>query len=153
LENISTTLHNRGLKVGIISTASIDHATPASFYAHQPSRDMYFEISEELPTSNFEFFGGGGILENDNFNDKVTKQGYRVVNTKGAIDSLKNGDEKVIAISPTLQDSKSMTYAIDRKEGEFTLADFVKKGIEVLDNEKGFFMMAEGGKIDWLHNS
>ncbi|MEG2121757.1 MAG: alkaline phosphatase [Rikenellaceae bacterium] len=150
LENISTTLHNRGMKVGIISTASIDHATPASFYAHQPSRDMYFEISEELPTSNFEFFGGGGILENDNFNDKVTKQGYRVVNTKGAIDSLKNGDEKVIAISPTLQDSKSMTYAIDRKEGEFTLADFVKKGIEVLDNEKGFFMMAEGGKIDWL---
>ena len=24
-----------------------------------------------------------------------------------------------------------------------------KKGIEVLDNETGFFMMVEGGKIDW----
>ncbi|MBQ2293727.1 MAG: alkaline phosphatase, partial [Bacteroidaceae bacterium] len=31
----------------------------------------------------------------------------------------------------------------------WTLADYVKKGIEVLDNEKGFFMMCEGGKIDW----
>ena len=25
----------------------------------------------------------------------------------------------------------------------------MKKGIEVLDNDKGFFMMCEGGKIDW----
>ncbi|MEM5779990.1 MAG: alkaline phosphatase, partial [Lawsonibacter sp.] len=28
-------------------------------------------------------------------------------------------------------------------------ADFVKKGIDVLDNDKGFFLMCEGGKIDW----
>ena len=27
--------------------------------------------------------------------------------------------------------------------------DFVKKGIDVLDNETGFFMMVESGKIDW----
>ena len=30
-----------------------------------------------------------------------------------------------------------------------SLSDYVKKGIEVLDNDKGFFMMCEGGKIDW----
>lgn len=29
------------------------------------------------------------------------------------------------------------------------LKDYVKKGIEVLDNSKGFFMMVEGGKTDW----
>ena len=33
--------------------------------------------------------------------------------------------------------------------GEWALADYVKKGIEVLDNDTGFFMMCEGGKIDW----
>ena len=33
-----------GYKVGIVTNVSIDHATPAVFYAHQPDRDMYFEI-------------------------------------------------------------------------------------------------------------
>lgn len=150
LENISTKLLKKGMKVGIISTASIDHATPASFYAHQPDRDMYYEISEELPLSGFNYFGGGGVLDNANFKTTAEKHGYRVADTKEAIENLKNGDNKVIAISPTLQNESSMTYAIDRKEGELTLADFVRKGIEVLDNKNGFFIMAEGGKIDWV---
>ena len=38
---------------------------------------------------------------------------------------------------------------MDLEEGEWALADYVEKGIEVLDNETGFFMMVEGGKIDW----
>lgn len=42
-----------------------------------------------------------------------------------------------------------MAYEIDRQEGEWALADYVEKGIEVLDNDNGFFMMVEGGKIDW----
>lgn len=150
VENISTQLHQKGMKVGIISTASIDHATPAAFYAHQPSREMYHEISEELPRTGFNFFGGGGVLDNKNFAATVAKHGYRIADTQTAFDSLKQGDDKVIAISPTLQNESSMTYAIDRQEGELTLADFVAKGIEVLDNEKGFFIMAEGGKIDWV---
>ena len=38
---------------------------------------------------------------------------------------------------------------MDRQDGEWALADYVKKGIDVLDNDTGFFMMCEGGKIDW----
>ena len=42
-----------------------------------------------------------------------------------------------------------MAYDMDRKSGEWALSDYVAKGIEVLDNDTGFFMMCEGGKIDW----
>jgi alkaline phosphatase len=42
-----------------------------------------------------------------------------------------------------------MPYDIDRTSEQVTLADFTKKGIELLDNPQGFFMMVEGGKIDW----
>ena len=42
-----------------------------------------------------------------------------------------------------------MAYDLDRTDGQWALADYVDKGIELLDNEKGFFMMVEGGKIDW----
>src|SRR5690606_28271570 len=53
---------DKGLKVGITTTVSIDHATPASFYAHQPSRNMYYEIAQEIIPSNFDFFAGAGFL-------------------------------------------------------------------------------------------
>ena len=33
-----------GYKVGIVSTVNLNHATPAAFYAHQPSRNNYYEI-------------------------------------------------------------------------------------------------------------
>ena len=42
-----------------------------------------------------------------------------------------------------------MSYDMDLENGEWALKDYVKKGIEVLDNDNGFFMMVEGGKIDW----
>ena len=42
-----------------------------------------------------------------------------------------------------------MNYAMDAAAGEWQLADYVKKGIELLDNPKGFFLMTESGKIDW----
>jgi alkaline phosphatase len=42
-----------------------------------------------------------------------------------------------------------MAYELDRTDDMWSLADYVKKGIEVLDNDNGFFMMCEGGKIDW----
>ena len=48
-----------------------------------------------------------------------------------------------------IADSDAMDYDMDRADGEGALSDYVQKGIEVLDNDTGFFMMCEGGKIDW----
>ena len=42
------------MKVGIVSTVSLDHATPASFYAHQVTRNNYYEISVQAAQSGFE---------------------------------------------------------------------------------------------------
>ncbi len=55
----------------------------------------------------------------------------------------------MIAIDENLADSDSMAYAMDLQDGQWELADYVEKGIEILDNDNGFFMMVEGGKIDW----
>ena len=75
--------------------------------------------------------------------------GYKVVQTQAEAEALKAEDGKVIAIDEHLADSSAMSYELDRAEEEWALADYVEKGIEVLDNDKGFFMMVEGGKIDW----
>ena len=155
-ENISQKVKKAGFKVGILSSVSIDHATPASFYAHQNSREMYYEISMELPNYNFDYFGGGGFRhpkgdkgdQPDSFENAI-KKGYTITKSHQEFNKLKNGDEKIIAINPDMYASGEFFWAIDKNEDALSLADFTKKGIEVIDNEKGFFMMVEGGKIDW----
>lgn len=147
---------NNGKKIGIVSSVSIDHATPAVFYAHQPSRNNYYEIALELAKSNFDYFGGGGLKKPTGPNkDKedayeiIKKSGYKVTKTKEDFNKLTNKDGKIYAISPKLDEEKAIPFNINNDDSALTLAEFTKKGIEVLDNEKGFFMMVEGGKIDW----
>lgn len=52
----------------------------------------------------------------------------------------------MILIDEHLADSDAMDYEIDRADSEWGLSDYVAKGIEVLDNEEGFFMMCEEEK-------
>ena len=148
-----------GMKVGIVSSVSLDHATPAAFYAHQKSRKNYHEIGLELAASDFDYFAGGGFVDPEgkkskkegekvHVRDAIAKVGYAYVNDKAAFDALRAGTRAVV-VAPRLQDDQAMPYAIDTREGDITLADMTAKGIEVLDNPEGFFMMVESGKIDW----
>jgi len=153
---ITEYIHEAGMKVGIVSSVTLNHATPASFYAKAPSRSDYYDIAVQLAKSNFDYFGGGSILQrkgknNDQLDavDIARANGFTYVDTKDGFNMLKPGSGKIIAISPRLQDDGAMQYEIDRKPGELSLADFTRKGIELLDNPKGFFMMVEGGKVDW----
>ncbi|MDY2984490.1 MAG: alkaline phosphatase [Synergistes jonesii] len=156
-ETIAEKLHKqKGWKVGIISSVNINHATPAAFYAHQASRNDYYEIGEELVKSGFEYFAGGGLKNvTGPSKDKTSlyklaeEAGYKVTYTQADAEAVTSADKKVILIDEHLADSDAMDYEMDRQKGEWALADYVKKGIEVLDNDTGFFMMCEGGKIDW----
>lgn len=142
-------------KIGVISTVNLNHATPAATYAHQASRKSNYPIGQELVSSNFEYFAGGALMDPQDKNkdktsiyDLAKNAGYRVCFDQKSAAALKNGD-KALVIAETLADSDSMSYDNDRKEGEWALRDYVRKGIEVLDNKTGFFMMVEGGKVDW----
>ena len=142
-------------KIGVISTVNLNHATPAATYAHQASRKSNYPIGQELVSSNFEYFAGGALMDPQDKNkdktsiyDLAKNAGYKVCFDQKSAAALKNGD-KALVIAETLADSDSMNYDNHRKEGEWALRDYVRKGIEVLDNKTGFFMMVEGGKVDW----
>lgn len=153
LQSVAEKARDLGYKVGIISSASIDHATPAAFYAHQPSRKMYYDISLDLSKSNFNYFAGGGFKNPDekkpNSIELAKQRNYRLINTKDEFEKLKKGDDKIIAIAPRLAQDEALPFAIDQTPDDIPLSAFTKKGIELLDNPQGFFMMIEGGKIDW----
>ncbi len=136
-----------GKKVGIVSDVPIDHATPAAFYAQVRGRSMFYEIDEQLPKSGFHYFAGEPMLGRNKAkgktppNELAENAGYTCVETRAAFDALKPGGGKVLVEHP-------VRYNIEGRP-EIPLSDFTRKGIELLDGENGFFMMIEGGKIDW----
>ena len=146
----------KGYEIGVITSVNLNHATPAAFYAHQASRNDYYDIGVELVESGFDYFAGGGLLEPTGENgdqadlyEMAKEAGYTVAKTHAEAEAVNAGTEKAILIDEDLADSDAMAYEIDRTEDMWSLADYVEKGIEVLDNDTGFFMMCEGGKIDW----
>lgn len=145
-----------GYKVGIVSNVSLDHATPASFYAKAKSRSDMYDIGLQLAKSEFDYFGGGGLAQDKGKKgdqpsviEAAKANKFTVVNSVADFKALKPGVGKVLAMNPTLQDSFAMPYDIDRAADDLSLADYTAKGIELLDNPQGFFMMVESGKIDW----
>ncbi|MBN2167125.1 MAG: alkaline phosphatase [Marinilabiliaceae bacterium] len=165
LKTMAEMAKEKGMKVGIVSSVSIDHATPACFYAHTATRKNLQEIGQDLINSGFDYFAGGNVCHNkykdyslDSFINDAKLRGYSYVNTQSAFAALNSNSGKVIATLECLRnyvaDGCALPYELDINDqtsdnDKITLAEFTKKGIEVLDNDNGFFIMVEGGKIDW----
>ena len=172
LENIAELARKKGKKVGIITTTSMNHATPAAFYAHQHSRGNAYRIGLDMIGSGFEYFAGGGLMDPKGRimvsdtgawvpdPDKNKKDLYDLIREKGIVHVKSRADFEKLSPSgvkgrtvyvenPRQDNEQNVYYALDKNPGDITLAEYVAKAIELLDGENGFFIMTEGGKIDW----
>ena len=140
-----------GRKIGIATTVTINHATPSSFYGHRPSRQQYYLLGLDLLDSKFDYFASAGFGSPDdkkcpqykgNLYVLTKKAGYEVVSNADKFLAIKPSAKKVFAYGPC-------PFAINNQNAKFSQAAIIKKGIELLDNPKGFFFMFEGGKIDY----
>jgi len=142
-----------GKKVGILSSVNLDHATPACFYAKEASRNDYYNIGMQLAASDFDFFAGGQVRNSKtpkgekSAHDIMMERGWQMASTREELAALKPGTTAYAYTTGFA--AEALDYDMDRESDDISLAEFTKKGIELLDNEKGFFMMIEGGKIDW----
>lgn len=159
-KSIAYKIHEAGYSVGVMSNTPINHATPASFFGHNVKRGNYYEIGKEIPASGFEFFAGGGLLhpmgkdscETKSLYEIVAEGGYTIANGYADFQAKKDAD-KIVLVQREGSD-QICPYALGRPEGALTLSQIVEAAITVLErNPKGFFMMAEGGLIDWTAHS
>ena len=160
LKSIAYKIHEAGYSVGVMSTTPINHATPAAFFGHNIKRGNYYAIGKELPGTGFEFFAGGGLYhpkgkegdEEVSLYDLIAEGGYTLA--YGYEDFKAKQDADHIVLVQAEGSEEICPYALGRPEGALTLPQIVEAAITVLErNPKGFFLMAEGGLIDWTAHS
>ncbi|HOI54516.1 MAG TPA: alkaline phosphatase [Phycisphaerae bacterium] len=142
--SVATAARARGMKVGIVSSTCITDATPAVFYAHQPYRGEQYEVGLQLAASPFEYIAGSEVGEAEgpqgNILDIARSKGVQVATSRYELATCRPGRRVFF--------QEKIPYEIDRPPHRVSLAELTAKGIELLDNPDGFFMMVEGGKID-----
>ena len=168
VNSVAVWAKNKGCRVGVTTSVSVDHATPAAFYAHDPSRGSYYKIGTDLYKAGFDFYAGSDFLDPTNKEDKsgtsenlyslVEKNGYTIARGyKDYLKKCKKADKMILFQTEKASeaDRTAIPYAIDRTKNDLTLADITRSAINFLskDLSKGFFLMVEGGKIDWACHS
>ena len=151
-----------GAAVGVSTSVSIDHATPAAFYSHVPKRSMAYEIGSQLPGSGFDFFAGSDFVKPNNPNGgpdlyaQAQNGGYTIARGyKDYQKKAKKADKMILFQTEAASkiDNSCIPYAIDRTKDDLSLEDITRAGINFLMKKQGlrdgFFFMIEGGKIDW----
>ena len=134
-----------GFNAAVVTTATVDDATPAAFYARSAKRNAYYDIATQLPESSLSLLAGVKFKRPRSFKkedlDVVLKRGgYKIF--KPSKDNVSYPSGKVAVTYDAIP------YAIDARKNSPNLAEMVKKSIAKLGTAKSFFMVVEGAKTD-----
>ena len=164
VSSIADWARQSGAAVGITTSVAIDHATPAAFYAHVKERHEQYTIGKQLVESANDFYAGSDFTiptdpEYPNGNtlyEEANSKGFTIARGYADYQKRAANAKKMILLQSeeaSKADRYSIPYALDRKDGDLTLTDITRAGIDFLmkkqGEKNGFFMMIEGGKIDW----
>jgi alkaline phosphatase len=147
LTTILEDAEENGLSTGLVSTSAITHATPASFIAHQHSRNLYEEIAADFLKTDIDVFIGGGYKhfserkDGRNLIKELENNGYTVLQDLNSIKNIKKG--KLAGLTAYEHNGR-----IEERHDMLPVA--TKTAIKILrNNQNGFFLMIEGSQIDW----
>lgn len=134
-----------GRSTGLVTTVPMFHATPAGFGAHESSRNNKDAIIDDyLTQTRPEVLLGGG--KNGITPAEALAAGYVVVETAAGMEELDT--EEVERVSG--QFGGEIPYEIEGVGDLPHLSEMTGTALRILDNNtEGFFLMVEGGKIDW----
>ncbi|TRY29555.1 alkaline phosphatase [Aliiglaciecola sp. M165] len=146
---------SQGMRTGVAVTSQINHATPASFAAHNEYRRNYDAIADAFYDQKVggEFvldvmFGGGTdyfVRDDRNIVEQFKQSGYQYIDSLNQLGSL-NVNQPTIGLFA----ESGMPWALDTPEKQ-RLVQMVKAAVAQLENENenGYFLLVEGSQIDW----
>lgn len=155
---------SRGKMVGLVTTTQVTHATPAAFAAHIRNRNLMTDIAEQMLDTEVDVILGGGEdeflpnteigcfpeagerIDGRNLINEATALGYTYVCEPADFS----------AVDPASTFRLLGLFADEGMPRPFlpSLAEMTQKAIDILSkSSKGFFLMVEGGQIDWASHS
>lgn len=156
--SIAKALKDNGYGVGIATTVTLNDATPAAFYGHAPNRKLYYEIGKGIIGSNYEFFAGYNLISKNNnkgektdLYEKIEKDGYKIVKGKEDYEKIKNHNKIILLNKPNR--AGHCGYTVDSMGNDnFNVPYLTQTCMNHLqkNSPEKFFMMIEGGNIDWI---
>jgi len=131
---------------GLVTTTYMTHATPATFGAHEDNRNNLDEIAidyfNQVPLINVLFGGGGNGLD-----AAEIPEAYTIVTDYSSMSELDTEAEDLLVSGQF--GNTHLPYEYDGMGELPHLSEMTATALAILDNnEKGFFLMVEGGKID-----
>ncbi len=154
-------LHAReaGKRVGMVTTARVTHATPASFAANVPHRNEEGKIADQYLAREIDLLLGGGLSRFVGGEEQVDRieifreAGYRICRNRAELEALLAADMGRPLLG--LFSDGYMPYAIDRSRdhalGKRTpgLPAMAKVALrELRTSPDGFLLQVEGGRVD-----
>ena len=156
--SVAKSLKEAGYGVAIATTVTLNDATPSAFYGHAPSRKDYYDIGMGIVGSNYDFFAGYNLLSRNNnkgeetdLYDRIKKDGYKMVWGKEEYEKVKN-EKKIIMLNKPNR-AGHCGFTVDSLGDEnFNVPYLTSTCLAHLQKNapKKFFMMIEGGNIDWI---
>ena len=142
LEQITSIAKKAKMKTGVITTDTLDGATPASFSAHASARGASTEIINTQITSGMDLLIGRYSSAYFNRSNAFVDAGYTYADTVEEMLSAKDS-EKLISVLGNINSEYIAT-----SQNHYQLKDMAKFAVEYLENDDGFFLMIEGAYID-----
>ena len=147
----------QGKKTGVVVTSQINHATPASYLAHNENRRNYNAIADSYLDDGIKadlYFGGGWqyfIREDRNLVKEFQQAGFHYIDNYQGLTSLPNNKPVLglfadIGLPWALDDTNKHRLSTMTKAAVHHLID-LQKYDKSPDN--GFFMLIEASQIDW----
>lgn len=147
----------QGRLTGLVTTTQITNATPAAFAAHIESRQIQDKIAEQLLANRVNVLFGGGkryFLPATDANSKRKDRKDLIAQAKRAGYTYIQTAEELKSAQGRFLLGLFQTGPLSTQPPEPSLAELTAKAIEILSSNgqgesKGFFLMIEGGQIDW----
>jgi alkaline phosphatase len=160
LKPIGRLARDTGRKVGLVTTATITHATPADFLACVSQRNMEKTIAAQYLNAGDVFFGGGACYfqPDESGSDRDLQADfvnacYKIIYSRDELNALTPTAGKVLGIF----DRSHLPFRLDWNGSEQLqkrvprLAEMTRKALELLGD--GFLLQVEGGRVDHAAHS
>jgi alkaline phosphatase len=149
-----------GMAVGLVTNVQMTHATPAAFAAHVDHRNKMTKIASQMLATSVDVLLGGG--EDEFLPESITgcypEPGERT-DGRNLITEAQNAGYTYVCDAASLAAldpaSTSKLLGLFADEGMTrpyspSLEEMTQKAIDILSQDPdGFFLMVEGGQIDW----